>query len=582
MAALALAATSLCAGAAEAACALHKIADLPITMRGTRPLLPAKINGAAEEFLLDSGAFFSTITPAKAAELKLSLNYLPGLRVEGVAGDADAYATRVKTFTLLDTDLHDMSFVVSSSVGGGFAGLIGQNILGVGDAEYDFKDGRVRLVKPVGCQNADLAYWAQGRPVSIVPLEFRDAHNPHTIGAVTVNGVRLRTMFDTGATTMVSRGAAARANVRIGDPGVVETGRMGGVGSASMRTWSGVFASVKIGDGEEVRNTRLTISESLPEVDMLLGADFFISHRIYVANSQRRAYVTYEGGPVFLSETKALERDAAGGPERPLDAPPDAEPPPTDADGWARRAAARLTRRDPKGALSDLDQAIALAPQNAAYRLERARIHAALHDGGARADLDQAILLNPTLTEARLSRARLELAAGAREAARADVDAAALEEPRSSDLRLDLGALYERLDDQEGALKEYDAWLATHPDDARMGQAFSGRCWARALLGRDLDAALRDGNRAVSAEPGVAAPLNARGLVRLRRGEYDRAVADYNAALMINPSLAWALWGRGVAEIKAGRADAGAADLAAARQKAPKLEDRARTFGLTP
>jgi len=32
---------------------------------------------------------------------------------------------------------------------------------------------------------------------------------------------------------------------------------------------------------------------------MLLGADFFQSHRIYVANSQRQMFFTYNGGPVF-------------------------------------------------------------------------------------------------------------------------------------------------------------------------------------------------------------------------------------------------------------------------------------------
>jgi hypothetical protein len=32
---------------------------------------------------------------------------------------------------------------------------------------------------------------------------------------------------------------------------------------------------------------------------MLIGRDFFISHRILFAESQRRLYFTYVGGPVF-------------------------------------------------------------------------------------------------------------------------------------------------------------------------------------------------------------------------------------------------------------------------------------------
>ena len=36
---------------------------------------------------------------------------------------------------------------------------------------------------------------------------------------------------------------------------------------------------------------------------MLIGADFFLSHRIYVASSQKKLYFTYNGGPVFNLET---------------------------------------------------------------------------------------------------------------------------------------------------------------------------------------------------------------------------------------------------------------------------------------
>ena len=49
---------------------------------------------------------------------------------------------------------------------------------------------------------------------------------------------------------------------------------------------------------------------------MLLGADFLRSHRVLVANSQRKLYFTYSGGPVFggaapsRSESVELEVDA--------------------------------------------------------------------------------------------------------------------------------------------------------------------------------------------------------------------------------------------------------------------------------
>jgi hypothetical protein len=32
---------------------------------------------------------------------------------------------------------------------------------------------------------------------------------------------------------------------------------------------------------------------------MVIGADFFMAHRIYVARSQGKMYFTYKGGPIF-------------------------------------------------------------------------------------------------------------------------------------------------------------------------------------------------------------------------------------------------------------------------------------------
>ena len=52
--------------------------------------------------------------------------------------------------------------------------------------------------------------------------------------------------------------------------------------------------------GEVVSNNRLEDADiALPDHDMLVGMDFFLSHRILVANGQQRLYFTYNGGPVF-------------------------------------------------------------------------------------------------------------------------------------------------------------------------------------------------------------------------------------------------------------------------------------------
>jgi hypothetical protein len=58
------------------------------------------------------------------------------------------------------------------------------------------------------------------------------------------------------------------------------------------------FLSFKVGD-EEIHNAHLRVGDTREGTDMLLGADFFLSHRIYMSNTQHKLYFTYNGGRVF-------------------------------------------------------------------------------------------------------------------------------------------------------------------------------------------------------------------------------------------------------------------------------------------
>jgi Aspartyl protease len=58
-------------------CTLGKVAELPVTMAGYRPLVTAGINGKEARFVLDSGAFYSLMTTATAAEFGLKLERAP-------------------------------------------------------------------------------------------------------------------------------------------------------------------------------------------------------------------------------------------------------------------------------------------------------------------------------------------------------------------------------------------------------------------------------------------------------------------------------------------------------------------------
>jgi tetratricopeptide (TPR) repeat protein/predicted aspartyl protease len=583
--------------AQAADCKLQQVVDLPVTMSGTRPMVSAKLNGHDVTFMADSGAFYSTLSPAIATELGLRLGSAPfGLRVSGVGGEADVHLTTVKTFTFAGVPLPNIEFLVSPGAGGGeSAGLLGQNIWGLWDVEYDLGGGAIRLFKPHDCGgDQNLAYWSKDKPINIVRIGNDEGLSKKTFADAFVNGKRIRVIFDSGASTSVMTLAAAeRVGLRPNDPGVRMAGVSTGLGSRALRNWIGPVDSFKIGD-EEVKNTRMRFGEiELSNADMLLGADFFLSHRIYVANSQRRLFFTYSGGPVFNltapqpSGIKGAEPSIApstseGEAPKAPPAPPAIDEP-KDAGGYSRRGAAAAARRDYERAVADYTKAIELDPTDPTYPYQRALAHMALRQLLlAGDDLNLTLKLQPDNIEALANRAELRLGARDRPGAIADVDKAAELAPRPADIHLRLASFYERVNLFDQAVAQFDLWISTHQDEGEMSQALAGRCRTRALAGKDLDKALNDCNRALRLGPRSAGMFDSRGMIYLRQGDYERAITDYNAALTLNPRIAWSLYGRGLARQHQGLKTESDADIAAALAIAPRLAETAQRLGITP
>jgi tetratricopeptide (TPR) repeat protein/predicted aspartyl protease len=593
------------AGAAAEPCKLGRIAQLPVTMENRQPLVHAAINGKDALFVADSGAFFSTLTPAAAKQFNLPLQSTEGMLVEGVGGNSFAWMTTVKTFTIFGADLPRIPFYVfGNDVGGGAVGLLGQNVFRLGDVDYDLANGMISLLRTHGdCKKTSLAYWAKSAGVSYseIEIDFASAEHPHTMGDAFLNGKRIRVMFDTGASfSLLSLDAARRAGVTPKSPGVESGGSSYGVGRHEVPTWVGHFASFRIGD-EEIRNARLTFGDtSMEDVDMLVGADFFLSHHVLVATSQHSLYFTYNGGPVFSlttapatatapAPTAATPSATAPGPQdaaTPAVAPAASQPQPQlDAAGYARRGSASASRRDYARAIADLSRAVELDPAQADYFYERGSAYqSANRPDEALQDFTHAIALRPDHVPALMARAELRLERHDPAAnISPDLEAADRAAPKEAEVRLDLGDLYLRVRDYDAAAAEYNRWIDSHDhSDVQMPRARAARCWARALIGRELAPALEDCNAAVKASRGNASVLDSRGLVYLRLGKYDKAIDDYDAALALDPKTPWSLYGRGLAKRHLGQTAAGDADIAAATVLAPKIAEEAASHGIGP
>lgn len=577
-------------------CKLGVIADLPVKMEGPRATVPVQVNGKDVSFWLDSGAFFSLMSEAKAKELNLPLQSLPsGFYITGIGGKASARLATIKSFRIVGQELKNLQFLVGGSDSG--SALIGLNILALADTEFDLAHGSVKLIKPMGCQKSALAYWSAGAQFFTVPL--LSSPNPtdrHFIIPVSINGVELRAGLDSGASTsVISRRAAERARIDLSGPNVLTMEDMGGIGQKLKDGWAAPVDNVTIGD-EQILRTRLRIIDGAimsgsDGPDMLLGADFMLSHHIYVARSQQRVYFTYSGGKPFVAPVpdKAVVASATAAPT-PIALPPDTKRveavngsvEPQSASEFARRGNARMSQRRFADAIADLSEAIILEPDNPEHYKDRAQAYGMSDQSElANSDMEKALQLKPDDKDLLRTRAYLRIQSGDKTGALADADAAAkLTAPTSLDA-IAVAALFEKLGQPARAIPVIDPVIASHLEDAALGNMLNLRCWVRALANVDLDKAINDCDRAIKRDGPKPAYLDSRGLARFRSGDTTGALADYDTALAQNPEIAWSLYIRGLIKISKGEEIAGRADQESALAIDPDIAKEADQYGLS-
>lgn len=562
----------------HAACKVNGL-ELPVKIVGNRAIATVGINGTDVPLLVDSGAFYSFLTDATAEQLKLPTSPLPrGMNLYGFDGNMDARMTVVKQLRLLKGELPNIEFVVGGNESdGGAMGLMGRNLLSFADTEYDLAHGLIRFMFPnEDCAKTMLAYWAGDTPVSQLALKGKRFDELPAIKAIgQLNGVDTEIMFDTGATTVLSRSAAMRAGIK--DAEMTTAPPMRGGGRGEVKAWTGPLRKFELGD-ETILNNRVAIAEfDIPGVDMLLGIDFFLSHRIYVAKSQRRIYFTYNGGKVFALNTTGAAEPAAS-----ASSTGQATDAKLDAAAYARRGAAFSARGEHTRALEDLDKACAMEPEVAEHFVQRARVHVALKQPPkALDDLDTALRLDPTQADARLLRATLRAGTSDKNAAIEDLQQLDRTLPPQAHARLSMAQLYaSTLNLREKAMPQWGMWIASHPNDIELANALNDRCRARAVLGTELDQAVADCDAALDKQAKNPATLDSRALIHMRRGDPQRALDDYERALKIKPDNALSLYGRGVAKTRLGEAEAGRVDMEAARKLLPAIDAFAKRLGL--
>ncbi|GHH90708.1 hypothetical protein GCM10017779_11650 [Streptomyces capillispiralis] len=237
-----------------------------------------------------------------------------------------------------------------------------------------------------------------------------------------------------------------------------------------------------------------------------------------------------------VADRDADDRDAEGpyaaGPGRGV-----ALAPGTAARVYRGRAVSRAVRGDYRAALTDLDRALTLTPDDARSRALRGEYLRILrrHDDAVR-DLERAVALDPAHDYAWASLGATRLALGDPAAALAALDRALALTPDYPWALIRRARVRRELGESEGRLADLDRAVTLQPDSP----------WAHCERGDALRAAGRDEealaayDRALGLDPGYASAYASRGVTRFHLGRPADALADLDRALELNPSYAWA------------------------------------------
>jgi hypothetical protein len=284
---------------AQAACRVDLMSTVPIELVDGHILVTVRVNDADATFILDTGAERTLMGDDVVRRLGLARDGWVASTVLGLGGYEQRPNALPRSLRLGGVMLRRRTLTGDTSVTVGplpvteikrrpIAGLLGRDFLSPFDLDVDLPGGRMLLYDVHGCATGFLPWTT---PYAAIP-----ATTP--IGAalvvqVLVDGRPLRALLDTGASASL---IAAPGMFRLGltpemlarDPG----GNGAGVGPTPVSMRHHRFAELRVGP-EQTRDPMLWVSpvHVVPIVDMLLGADWLRSRRVWLSFATRQIFV---------------------------------------------------------------------------------------------------------------------------------------------------------------------------------------------------------------------------------------------------------------------------------------------------
>jgi len=237
--------------------------------------VPASFNGAPVSLLVDTGAEGGLVTPDIVRALGLPRDPTQSTFVQGSRGGRPVPNVLIQQFALDHLVLGTLSVPVGAlpgapSISPPVAGLLGANVLSHFAVEMDVRGGFLK-------------FWQPGAAVGFAGMSLPLIRDGDRLKVpVTLDGTQFLALLDSGARSrVVAEHTAQRLGIDAERLAVDPGGVTSGVDlRRSIYHWHR-FSTFQVG-GQHERNPVLTVAPLPPDIDMLLGADWFAAHRVWI------------------------------------------------------------------------------------------------------------------------------------------------------------------------------------------------------------------------------------------------------------------------------------------------------------
>jgi Aspartyl protease len=280
----------------HAECVVTERATVPLTVTDGTITVPVEVNGITASFILDTGAQRSVVTEAAVQRLGLARDQWVGTTMSGIGGvnnraNADPRSLSLAGIPLVRRTLnHDTSLTVATLARSGplIDGLLGRDYLSMFDLDLTVSAGRLTLYQPRGCTGRFLP-WTGNYAAIPVSNPTEDA----LVVPVVLDGIKLRAMLDSGASASVLAAPGIfRMGLNLASLSSDAAAAVSGLGAHTVTMRRHRFQTLRVG-GQTIDAPDIWVApvRMAPIVDMILGADWLSTRRVWISYATRQIFV---------------------------------------------------------------------------------------------------------------------------------------------------------------------------------------------------------------------------------------------------------------------------------------------------